>query len=103
VYDGGVSLHRTGPLTARDHQVANAFLMPPVPQVHGKEVAVLLLYSMLYSVNIVVSNASLRLVTVPVRIFPSELSHLVNDDSSVPSGRAIFGTPFHFAPVRFAP
>ncbi|RXW15608.1 hypothetical protein EST38_g10243 [Candolleomyces aberdarensis] len=36
-----------------------------VPSVHGKEAAVVLLFSVLYTVNIVVSNASLKLVTVP--------------------------------------
>ncbi|TFK29428.1 TPT-domain-containing protein [Coprinopsis marcescibilis] len=39
--------------------------IPAVPSLRGKEVLVLFLFSILYSVNIVVSNASLRLVTVP--------------------------------------
>ena len=40
-----------------------------VPNLKGKELVVLFLFSILYTVNIVVSNASLRLVTVPVRGF----------------------------------
>ena len=40
-----------------------------VPNLKGKELVVLFLFSILYTVNIVVSNASLRLVTVPVRVF----------------------------------
>ena len=40
-----------------------------VPNLKGKELVVLFLFSILYTVNIVVSNASLRLVTVPVRRF----------------------------------
>ncbi|PPQ77924.1 hypothetical protein CVT25_015399 [Psilocybe cyanescens] len=38
---------------------------PTVPNLNGKELIVLLLFSILYTINIVVSNASLRLVTVP--------------------------------------
>lgn len=38
---------------------------PSVPKVHGKELVVVLLFSVLYTINIVVSNASLQLVTVP--------------------------------------
>ncbi|KAH9474627.1 putative sugar phosphate/phosphate translocator At1g12500 [Psilocybe cubensis] len=37
----------------------------PVPNLNGREYIVLLLFSTLYTINIVVSNASLRLVTVP--------------------------------------
>jgi hypothetical protein len=39
-----------------------------MPNLSGKELIVLFLFSILYTVNIIVSNASLRLVTVPVRI-----------------------------------
>lgn len=39
----------------------------PMPNLTGKELIVLFLFSILYTVNIIVSNASLRLVTVPVR------------------------------------
>lgn len=67
IYGEDAALRYTGPLTPRD---ADASGMPPVPKLHGKEVTVLLLYSVLYSVNIVVSNASLRLVTVPVGVYP---------------------------------
>lgn len=45
---------------------AQGSLMPPIPKLRGKELVVLLLYSCLYSVNIAISNVSLRLVTVPV-------------------------------------
>ncbi len=38
----------------------------PVPNLNGRELIVLFLFSILYTLNIVVSNASLRLVTVPV-------------------------------------
>jgi len=38
----------------------------PVPNLNAKELLVLFLFSILYTLNIVVSNASLRLVTVPV-------------------------------------
>ncbi|KAF8186359.1 triose-phosphate transporter family-domain-containing protein [Pholiota molesta] len=37
----------------------------PMPNLSGKELIVLFLFSILYTVNIIVSNASLRLVTVP--------------------------------------
>lgn len=37
-----------------------------VPNLNGKELLVLFLFSILYTLNIIVSNASLRLVTVPV-------------------------------------
>ena len=38
----------------------------PMPNLNAKELLVLFLFSILYTLNIVVSNASLRLVTVPV-------------------------------------
>lgn len=37
-----------------------------VPHLTPKEMLVVVMFSMLYTVNIVVSNASLKLVTVPV-------------------------------------
>ncbi|KAF9485630.1 TPT-domain-containing protein [Pholiota conissans] len=42
-------------------------LLPPthMPNLNGKELIVVFLFSILYTVNIIVSNASLRLVTVP--------------------------------------
>ena len=40
----------------------------PIPNLTLKETVVVLLFSMLYTVNIVVSNASLKLVTVPVSV-----------------------------------
>lgn len=42
----------------------------PIPNLTLKETVVVLLFSMLYTVNIVVSNASLKLVTVPVSAYP---------------------------------
>lgn len=41
----------------------------PMPNLNGRELIVLFLFSILYTLNIVVSNASLRVVTVPVCIF----------------------------------
>lgn len=43
-----------------------SFLHKIMPHLNAGETIVLLLFSMLYTINIVVSNASLRLVTVPV-------------------------------------
>ena len=48
---------------------------PPIdehglPNLSTREMVVLCLFSVLYTINIVVSNASLRLVTVPVRYAP---------------------------------
>lgn len=40
-----------------------------LPKLSNKESFVLFLFSFLYTINIVVSNASLRLVTVPVSFF----------------------------------
>ena len=45
-------------------------LGPGVPRLNTKESIVLFLFSILYTINIVVSNASLRLVTVPVSSLP---------------------------------
>jgi len=39
---------------------------PPLPNLDMKESVVVFLFSLLYTVNIVVSNASLKLVTIPV-------------------------------------
>jgi hypothetical protein len=44
-----------------------SFSYKVTPDLSAGEIIVLLLFSMLYTTNIVVSNASLRLVTVPVR------------------------------------
>ncbi|EAU83921.2 hypothetical protein CC1G_10326 [Coprinopsis cinerea okayama7 len=52
-------------LTDASQDVPSDPLIPPIPTLRGKELVVLFLYSILYSLNIVVSNASLRLVTVP--------------------------------------
>lgn len=38
----------------------------PVPVLHGREKVVLFMFSVLYTINIAISNVSLRLVTVPV-------------------------------------
>jgi len=72
-------------------------LGPGLPALTGQELVVLFLFSTLYTINIVVSNASLRLVTVPVS-FLSFVRGLVNCCyffSVVPSGRESFCTIFH--------
>lgn len=45
------------------------------PKLKGNETTVLLAFSVLYSINIVVSNISLQLVTVPVSILSIPLCH----------------------------
>jgi hypothetical protein len=57
----------------------------PAP-LNRREKCVLFLFSILYTVNIVVSNASLKLVTVPVRPLPPSLSQsYLPPDSSTKS------------------
>ncbi|KAJ2933348.1 hypothetical protein H1R20_g3774, partial [Candolleomyces eurysporus] len=50
---------------SKDSKQQQHQLPSPVPSLTLRETAVVLLFSMLYTVNIVVSNASLKLVTVP--------------------------------------
>jgi drug/metabolite transporter (DMT)-like permease len=44
-------------------------------QLHLQEIVAVAAFSVLYSINIVVSNVSLQLVTVPVNIFLCALTH----------------------------
>lgn len=69
-----------------------------IPNLALKETVVVLLFSLLYTVNIVVSNASLKLVTVPV-----SAKHLIRLTSTehlvlVPSGRSRVHPLIHHRP-----
>ena len=59
---------------------------PGVPRLSTNESIVLFFFSILYTINIVVSNASLRLVTVPVSSPPSFSLFSFSLLSAVPSG-----------------
>ncbi|KAF8960883.1 triose-phosphate transporter family-domain-containing protein [Flammula alnicola] len=51
--------------SARASSAVSSFHQSPMPNLNGRELVVVFLFSILYTINIVVSNASLRLVTVP--------------------------------------
>lgn len=70
-------------------------LGPGLPALTGQELVVLFLFSTLYTINIVVSNSSLRLVTVPVSLFFSSSRSCTYCLFLVPSGRSSFCTVFH--------
>ena len=65
---GSFILIRMDPSTTRSGAgtLASVSYYSPMPNLNAKELVVLFLFSILYTLNIVVSNASLRLVTVPV-------------------------------------
>jgi len=66
---GSFILIRMDPSTTRSgagSTLASVSHYSPMPDLNAKELLVLFLFSILYTLNIVVSNASLRLVTVPV-------------------------------------
>jgi hypothetical protein len=67
---GTFILIRMDPSTVRSETGALTSVSPahhsPAPNLNPKELLVLFLFSILYTLNIIVSNASLRLVTVPV-------------------------------------
>lgn len=68
--------------TARTPAHPSYQLGPGLPSLAGPELVVLFLFSLLYTINIVVSNASLRLVTVPVgfisKLMPQTLTFNVH-------------------------
>lgn len=74
-------------------------------RLNGKESATMVAFSILYTVNIAVSNLSLHLVTVPVSHLSSYLllSPFYTDEEgmcSVPSSCASYDTPLHHRPLR---
>ena len=104
---GTFILIRMDPSTARPGAGALTSASPPhqspVPNLSAKELLVLFLFSILYTLNIVVSNASLRLVTVPVShaqccsIFADELP------PKVPPSRPCLDSIFHHYVFRHPP
>ena len=71
----------------------------PAP-LNPREKCVLFLFSILYTVNIVVSNASLKLVTIPVRLLSPSLSQLhLPPDSSTKS----YAHPHPYSPSSSPP
>jgi hypothetical protein len=64
----------------------------------GSDYVVLVAFSILYSVNIAVSNASLGLVTVPVRLFPPPVATYA---LTLQSFTRLFALQHHFSPHSF--
>lgn len=68
----GPDLRASAPMNETTPKTSWSFFHKITPVLSVRESIILLLFSMLYTINIVVSNASLRLVTVPVsRQYPS--------------------------------
>jgi hypothetical protein len=77
-----------------------------LPTLSSSEIIVLVSFSTLYTLNIVVSNASLQLVTVPVRFRPSYYPSilaltLTGVSSAVSSSCPILRALLHAHPLRY--
>lgn len=81
--------------------VARGAFVPTRPD--SKQLVTIVAFSVLYTINIAVSNVSLELVTVPVRVF-AFLSHLgaLTREFAVPSGRPWHDPHVHSLVVRNA-
>lgn len=75
----------------------NGYFVPSRPSL--RESVVLVAFSILYAINIVVSNVSLQLVTVPVSLLiVCHVNRLTS--SAVPPSRTRCNTPFHYSILR---